>query len=170
MVVSELLEKKGYKFNQDDIRTGVEETTWPGRIQVVCKRPLTIVDGAHNPDAAGVLAKAVKNNFSYDRLILVLGVMEDKDISSIIGELTALADHIICSRPEYFRSASPENLYKVVSSQGKKAEIIKTLPEAINRAKKLARQKDMILITGSLFTVGEALTAIDPVKYKSDGI
>ena len=96
--------------------------------------------------------------------------MADKDINSITGGLTPLADHIICSSPVYFRSASPEDLYKVVSKQGKKAEIKKTLPGAINRAKKIAGKKDMILITGSLFTVGEALTAIDPVKYKSDGV
>jgi dihydrofolate synthase/folylpolyglutamate synthase len=96
--------------------------------------------------------------------------MKDKDIKSITGELTALADHVICSSPEYFRSASPEDLYKVVSAQAKKTEKIKTLPDAINRAKKIAGKRDMILITGSLFTVGESLTAIDPVKYKSDGV
>ncbi|MFC1838554.1 bifunctional folylpolyglutamate synthase/dihydrofolate synthase [Thermodesulfobacteriota bacterium] len=168
--ILELLGKKGYKFNREDIKAGIEETTWPGRIQVLSESPLIVVDGAHNPDAAGVLAKTVKNSFTYDRLILVLGIMADKDINSITGGLTSLADHIICSSPEYFRSASPEDLYKVVSARGKKTEIIKTLPDAINRAKKIAGKKDMILVTGSLFTVGEALTAIDPVKYRSDGV
>ena len=168
--ILELLGKKGYKFSREIIKAGIEETTWPGRIQVLSENPLIVVDGAHNPEAAGVLAKTVKNNFSYGRLILVLGVMADKDINSITGGLTSLADHVICSSPEYFRSARPEDLYKAVSSQGKKTEIIKTLPEAINRAKKIAGKKDMILITGSLFTVGEALTAIDPVKYKPDGV
>jgi dihydrofolate synthase/folylpolyglutamate synthase len=168
--ILELLEKKGYKFSRENIKAGIEETTWPGRIQVLSESPLIVVDGAHNPGAAGVLAKTVKNNFTYDRLILVLGVMADKDIKSITGGLTSLADYIICSSPEYFRSASPEDLYKVVSPRGKKTEIIKTLPEAINRAKRIAGKNDMILVTGSLFTVGEALTAIDPVKYKPDGV
>lgn len=168
--ILELLEKKGYKFSGEDIKTGIEETTWPGRIQVLSESPLIVVDGAHNPEAAGVLTKTVKNNFKYNRLILVLGVMADKDINSIIDGLTSLANYIICSSPVYFRSASPEDLHRVVSKQGKRTEIKKTLPEAINRAKKIAGKKDMILITGSLFTVGEALTAIDPVKYKSDGV
>ncbi len=168
--ILELLEKKGYKFTEDDIRTGVEETTWPGRIQVVSNKPLLVVDGAHNPGAAKVLAKTVKKNFTYDRLILVLGVMKDKDIKSIIGALITLADYVICSSPEYFRSAAPEDLYEIVSDQGIKAEIIRALPKAINRAKKIAEKSDMILVTGSLFTVGEALTAIDPLKYKSDGV
>lgn len=168
--ILELMEKKGYKFKEADIKNGIEETTWTGRIQTVSEKPLTVVDGAHNPGAAEVLVKAVKNSFSYNRLILVLGVMKDKDIKSIIGELTGLADHIICSGPVYFRSASPEDLAGIVSALGRKAETEKTIPGAIRRAKQLAGEDDMILITGSLFTVGEALTALDPVKYKSDGV
>lgn len=168
--ILELLEKKGYKFEDKNIKNGVEETTWTGRIQVLSEKPLIVVDGAHNPGAAQVLVKAVKNDFSYKRLILVLGVMMDKDISSIVKEIAGMADHVVCSSPEYFRSASPEELQRVVSKYSKKTEIIKSLPEAILKAGKIAKPDDMILITGSLFTVGEALTAIDPIKYKSDEV
>lgn len=168
--ILELLEKKGYKFDDKDIKTGVEETTWTGRVHVLSERPIIVVDGAHNPGAAAVLADAVKKDFTYKRLILVLGVMKDKDINSIVKEIAGMADHIICSSPEYYRSASPEELYSIVSGYSKKVEIIKSLPKAIDKARKLSKPDDMILITGSLFTVGEALTAIDPVKYKPDGI
>ena len=96
--------------------------------------------------------------------------MNDKDIRSIVKKIAGLADHVICSSPEYYRSAKPEDLYRIVSDYSKKCEIIKSLPAAISKARKMAKPGDMILITGSLFTVGEALTAIDPVKYKSDGI
>ncbi len=168
--ILELLEKKGYKLKDQDIKSGVEETTWTGRIQVLSEKPLIVVDGAHNPGAARVLVDAVKNDFDYKRLILILGVMADKDINSIVKEIAGMADQVICSSPEYFRSATPEELHKIVSHYNKKTEMIKTLPEAIKKAKGIAKPDDMILITGSLFTVGEALTAIDPVKYKSDGI
>ena len=168
--ILELLEKKGYKIEEQDIKTGVEETTWTGRIHVLSEKPLIVVDGAHNPGAARVLVEAVKKDFSYKRLILVLGVMKDKDISSIVKELAGMAGHVICSSPEYFRSASPEELYSIVSKYSKKTEMIKSLPAAISKAKKIAEPDDMILITGSLFTVGEALAAIDPIKYKPDGV
>ena len=168
--ILELLEKKGYKFEEQDIKTGVEETTWPGRIQILSEKPLIVVDGAHNPGAARVLEEVVKNDFSYKRLILVLGVMNDKDIRSIVKEIAGMADHVICSSPEYYRSAKPEDIYRIVSDYSKQCEIIKSLPEAIGRAREMADPDDMILITGSLFTVGEALTAIDPVKYKPDGV
>ena len=168
--ILELLEKKGYKLKDQDIKSGVEETTWTGRIQVLSEKPLIVVDGAHNPGAARVLVDAVKNDFDYKRLILILGVMADKDINSIVKEIAGMADQVICSSPEYFRSAIPEELHKIVSHYNKKTEMIKTLPEAIKKAKGIAKPDDMILITGSLFTVGEALTAIDPVRYKSDGI
>ena len=168
--ILELLEKKGYEFKERDIISGVEETIWEGRIQVLSKNPLIVVDGAHNPGAAQVLVDTVKNDFSYKRLILVLGIMKDKDINTIVKEIAEMADHIICSSPEYSRAASPEHLYSIVSKYNKNTETIKTLPEAIQKAKRIAKSDDMILITGSLFTVGEALTIIDPVKYKSDGV
>ncbi len=168
--VLELLEKKGYRFDEDNIKTGIEETTWTGRVHVLSEKPLVVVDGAHNPGAARVLAEAVKKDFSYKRLILVLGIMKDKDIKTIVSEIAVLADHIICSSPEYYRSANPEDLYNVVAAYSRKAEVIKTLPEAIAKAKRLAKPDDMILITGSLFTVGEALTVIDPKKYKPEAI
>ncbi len=168
--VLELLEKKGYKLEEDDIKSGVEETTWPGRIQVLSEKPLVVVDGAHNPGAANVLVEAVKNDFTYKKLILVLGVMADKDIDSIVKDLAGMADQVICSSPEYFRAAAPEDLYKIVSPYNKNTKVIKTLPEAIKKAKKQAKAGDMILITGSLFTVGEALSIIDPVKYKPDTV
>ena len=166
--ILELLEKKGYKFEEQEIKTGIEETTWTGRIQVLSEKPLIVVDGAHNPAAARMLKEVVKKDFSYNRLILVLGVMKDKDINRIVKGIAGMSDHVICSSPEYFRSASPEDLYRIVSKYSKSAEMIKSLPGAIKKAKKIAKPDDMILITGSLFTVGEALTAIDPVKYKPD--
>ncbi len=168
--ILELLEKKGYKLKEQDIKSGVEETTWPGRIQVLSEKPLIVVDGAHNPGAARVLVEAVKKDFSYKKLILVLGVMKDKDIGSIVKEIAGMADRVICSSPEYFRSASPEELYSIVSKYNGKTETIQSLPGAIKKAKKIAKPDDMILITGSLFTVGEALTAIDPVRYEPDGV
>lgn len=168
--IVELLEKKGYIFEEQNVKTGIEETTWPGRVHILSEKPLIVVDGAHNPGAARVLVEAVKKDFSYNRLILVLGVMKDKDISSIVKELAGMADHVICSSPEYFRSASPEELHSIVSRYIKKVEMIKSLPLAISQAKEIAKPDDMVLITGSLFTVGEALTAIDPVKYKPDGV
>jgi dihydrofolate synthase/folylpolyglutamate synthase len=96
--------------------------------------------------------------------------MEDKDIGRIIGGIVGRADYVICAKPDYYRSADPEDLMRHVSSHGKKGEVVASIPDAIERAKALAGPGEMILVTGSLFTVGEALTYFDPVKYRPDGI
>jgi dihydrofolate synthase/folylpolyglutamate synthase len=167
--IVELLEKKGVKLNEDTIKKGIEETTWMGRVQTISERPLVVVDGAHNPGAAKVLAETIKKDFTFKRLIVVLGIMKDKDIHTIVKEIAPLSDHIICSAPEYYRAAKPEELHRVVSAYSKRAEMIEGLKAAIEKAKAMTGPDDMILITGSLFTVGEALTVIDPVRYRPDG-
>jgi len=169
LAATEVLESKGCNLTDENISEGLRDTVWPGRMQVVSHDPLVIVDGAHNPGAARELASSIKG-FSYRRLILVAGIMGDKDIKSIMGLISPVADYIICTKPDYYRAADPRRIMAQVSAAGKKGEVVETLPAAIARAKSMASSKDLVLITGSLFTVGEALTILDPVKYKRDGV
>ena len=157
-----------YVFH-DDIIGGLRDTSWPGRMHIISDNPLIILDGAHNPRAIRGLAGSVSNEFSPKNIILVLGIMEDKDISRIIGGIIDVTDYVICAKPVYYRSADPGILMRYVSSRGKKGEAVQSISGAIRRAKSLAGPRDMILVTGSLFTVGEALTYFDPVKYRPDG-
>jgi len=168
LAVIEMLETKGYNVSEKEIADGLADAVWPGRMQVISREPLVIVDGAHNPGAVRELAHSIKNDFSYDRLILVAGIMEDKDITSIIRLISPVADYIISTKPDYYRAANPERIMKEVSAAGKRGEVVEALPTAIDRAKTMASPRDLILITGSLFTVGEALTILDPVRYRHD--
>lgn len=164
----EIIEAKGYSISDKNIAEGLSNTIWPGRMQVISHDPLVIVDGAHNPGAARELAHSIKKGFSYNRLIVVAGIMEDKDINSIIRLISPVADYIISTRPDYYRAADPGRIMKEVSAAGKKGETVDSLPVAIAKAKAMASPRDLILITGSLFTAGEALTILDPIKYKPD--
>ena len=168
--VIELLERKGFRISSPDIREGLREVKWPGRLQIISEKPHIILDGAHNPGAVKELVHAIEKGFSYKRLILILGVMNDKDINRIIKVVTPVSDYVVCTSPVYYRSADAGVLMKGVRALRKRGETAPSVSKAINRAKELARPEDLILVTGSLFTVGEALTAIDPVKYKADGI
>ena len=168
--VIELLMRKGFEIPTAHIVEGVKEAFWPGRMQVVSKKPLIMLDGAHNPRAIRELARSVRDDLSYQRLILVIGVMDDKDIGKMMREILPIADDVIFTRARYFRSASPERLMQEASSMKKTGEIAPLLSEAIDRAKEIARSEDMILICGSLFTVGEAMTYFDPKGYKPDGL
>ncbi|MGD9039889.1 MAG: folylpolyglutamate synthase/dihydrofolate synthase family protein [Desulfobacteraceae bacterium] len=166
----ELLERKGYAFSSHDIVEGLKDTKWPGRMHVVSREPFIILDGAHNPKAIRELAHSIGGEFEYRRLILVIGVMEDKDIGKILKGILPMADYVFYTRPEYYRSASPERLTKEGSALGKQGRIVPQIGDAIDRAREMADPTDMILVTGSLFTVGEAMTHFNPEKYRPDDI
>jgi dihydrofolate synthase/folylpolyglutamate synthase len=170
LAVIELLEKKGYAFSSHDIVEGLKDTKWPGRMHVVSQEPLIILDGAHNPKAISELAHSIRHDFSYRRLILVIGVMEDKDIGKILKGILPIADYVIYTSPDYYRSARPERLMKEGLSLGKPGEIVPAISDALDMAKEMAGPKDVILVSGSLFTVGEAMTYFDPEKYRPDDI
>ena len=166
----ELLERKGYAFPSRDIVEGLKDTKWPGRMHVVSREPLTVLDGAHNPKAIRELAHSIRSEFGYRRLILVIGVMEDKDIGQILKGILPMADYVFYTRPQYYRSASPERLMEEGLRLGKKGTMVPKICDALDMARKMAEPRDMILVSGSLFTVGEAMTYFDPEKYRPDDI
>jgi len=168
--VIELLERRGFRVSEDHIREGLKNAHWPGRLQVVSRNPLMILDGAHNPGAIRCLSEAVRGGFRYRRLILVLGVMADKDVRGVLRGIVPMADYVFFTRPEYYRAAAPEILVQAASALGKPGEIQPTLAKALEGAKRMAHREDLILITGSLFTVGETMAVLDPETYKPDPI
>ena len=152
----ELLEKKGFTLDEETIRRGVRNASWPGRAQIFPGPPRLMLDGAHNPFAARTLAKLL-GDLKYDKLHLVLAIMADKDIPAVIGPLLPLADDLYLTRTEYSRGAGPEALDKAVGPFNGKKELIPSIPQAIDAARSAAGPNDLVVVTGSLFTVGEAL-------------
>lgn len=170
LAVIEILEREGFAFSSHDMAEGLKDTRWPGRMHVVSQEPLIILDGAHNPKAIRELAHSIRNEFRYRRLFLVIGVMEDKDVGKILKGILPLAHYVFYTRPDYYRSASPERLMKEGSSLRKPGEILPKISVALDMARNMAGSTDMILVTGSLFTVGEAMTYFDPETYRPDPI
>ena len=165
----ELLEKKGIKITSEQIREGLKKTIWPGRMQIMGKAPTILLDGSHNPAAVSALAASIKGDFRYRRLILVIGVMEDKEIGKILRAIVPISDYAIYTRPVYSRAASPETLATEAGPLHKEGEVVPRLTEALDRARDLADPEDLIVVCGSLFTVGEAMSYLDPETYKPDG-
>ncbi len=161
----ERVEKKGFSFSDSRIRDGLSKTRWPGRMQLISENPMIVLDGAHNPGAIRELARSLRTSLSFRKMILVIGVMEDKDIKRMLGSIVPLADHVIYTRPVYSRAAEPDILARKGSHLGVPGEVVPYLKEAVQRAKGLARSSDLILICGSLFTVGEAMSHLDPHGY-----
>lgn len=152
----EILDDLGYRVSNDAIVEGLKSVQWPGRLEMVNASPRVLLDGAHNPEGALSLKEALEKGFEYRHLILLIGIMKDKDVHSILHSLTPLADHIILTRPGIDRAAPPELLKKAMGRNGKKAEVIENFNKAIERGLSLTGEKDLLCITGSLYTVGEA--------------
>ena len=158
----EVLEDLGYPVSIEAMVAGLREVDWPGRLEMVASSPKVVLDGAHNPAGALVLQKVLKKEFQYQHLILLIGVMKDKDIKSILHLLAPLANHIILSKPNNDRAAPPALLKKVLGKNGKKTEIIEDLKTAIERGLSITGPEDLLCITGSLYTVGEARAYFHP--------
>jgi dihydrofolate synthase/folylpolyglutamate synthase len=135
------------------IRLGLYDTLWPGRCEVISKNPIVVLDGAQNIASVAVLKKATKENFQYKKLILVLGISSDKDIKGICNMLSGLADVVILTRANNPRATEPQDLVKYF--KGKDVRITKNVLEARALSRHIARKEDLILVTGSLFVVGE---------------
>jgi dihydrofolate synthase / folylpolyglutamate synthase len=163
----ELLQENGLNIPEAAIRQGLRQIRWPGRLEVVATQPRLILDGAHNPAAATTLAQALKRDLTYRRLILVLGIMADKDIRGILRRLLPLAHVIIFSRPRYERAATPETLESLAADVSQETYVIADLESAIQKARELAGAEDLIVVTGSLFTIGEAREYLVPTPQAS---
>ncbi len=160
----EVLEDLGYRVSTHAMIDGLKEVDWPGRLEIVSSSPRVILDGAHNPAGALVLKESLEKEFQYQNLILLIGIMKDKDIPSMLHLLAPLAHHIIFTKPHTDRAAAPSLLKKALGQNGKKAEIAEDLREAIERGLSLTQEEDLLCITGSLYTVGEARAYFHPKR------
>lgn len=144
------------------IREGLSEVEWPGRLERILENPLIVIDGAHNPAAANALSMTLKRNFleDYKRLIVILGIMGDKDARGIMEPLLPLASEVILTAPEYSRAAAPETLAGIAQSLGFfNVRIAQTVKDAIAIARSIACDavsSVLVVITGSFYTIGEA--------------
>ncbi len=160
LYAAELLSGMGYDITEQDIVTGVGEVTWPGRLEAWDGHPQILLDGAHNHAASVVLREFIEDVLKGDghknRIIMIFGALRDKDVSSMLRELIPYVDEIILSRPDAERGLPVEELHKVVDSFGRSSYAARTVSDAMSLAHNIASPSDVILVTGSLYVVGEA--------------
>ncbi|MFP4393454.1 MAG: bifunctional folylpolyglutamate synthase/dihydrofolate synthase [Desulfohalobiaceae bacterium] len=157
LAACEILAQKGWDITAEHMRQGLKLAKWPGRMQLLQDRPKIMLDGAHNPEAIKVLAKSLNPDLQFQRLILVLGMMADKEIEKMLGQILPKADYAIFTRPVYERALDPEELLSRARPWNVASHAEQSLPRALEQAQNMAQLDDLILICGSLFTVGEAL-------------
>ena len=158
-----IIKESGFKIDESNIRDGLKKVQWNGRLEIVSENPIIILDGAHNPAAAKALSEELKKfrNAEYgirvNQLMLIIGILKDKDYKGIISFLAPIADYIIITKPKTDRGRIAEDLKTESLKYKKDVEIIEDISEAISKAKSYTKSDDIICITGSFFTIGEAI-------------
>ena len=163
ITAARLLANAGFPVTDDAIRKGLATAVWPGRLELFEGNPPVLLDGAHNPAGALSLCESLKE-FTFKRLFLVFGVMEDKAWQDTLLPLLPLADRVIAVEPLIDRALQAEDLASFCRERGIDAISAGGVSAGLEKAKSLAAPDDLILVTGSLFTAGEArsiLTGID---------
>lgn len=157
LAAMELLIKKGFNIPEEAIRNGLASARWPGRLEIMRRSPLVVIDGAHNAEAFQSLRSTLQNTFAYRRLILVLGILGDKALENILEIIVPLADALVITKPNSPRAADPEDLQKISCKMVNGPIIVEeNIPDAVNLAISMARSPDLVLVAGSLYVIGDA--------------
>ncbi len=150
----EVLKDFGIVVSRRAIRRGIALTRWPGRCEIMSTAPLIVLDGAQNVASAKVLRETINSSFSFKKLWLIFGISKDKDIKGVCRILDGFAGTVFLTKAQNPRGEEPKRL----KSYFKKTVSMCThsVKEALLSAQEVASREDCILVTGSLFVVGEA--------------
>jgi dihydrofolate synthase/folylpolyglutamate synthase len=158
------LNRQGFgSITGKSVASGIRETHWPGRFQVIPARPAwpeMVIDVAHNPAGAWALRSTLSEHYEDRPLIFVFGAMRDKAISEMAEILFPLADRVIATRPDNPRAASPEEIQQAAARTGVEIERVEDVYAALERARGLSAAGTVVVITGSIYLVGEVMSKV----------
>ena len=154
IVAARVLGQRWKKLEKGKIIQGIQTTRWEGRLEVLSRNPLVLLDGAHNEEGAEALMDYIRE-FVPSPPVLVYGSMRDKKVERIASLLFPLARTVILTRFPYYRSCPPEDLAERVSGSSKRIICEQDAGKALRMAKRLAGPGGTVIVAGSLFLVGE---------------
>jgi len=146
-----ILKKSGVKISDEDIISGFEKVVWPGRFEIINKKPLIVIDSAHNRESALRLRLAIDDYFPGIPVTLIFGASEDKDIEGMLIELLPRVKMVVSTKSFHPRALDPELIVEQALSQGKRGYVTNSVEEAVEKALELAGSESLILVTGSIF-------------------
>ena len=152
----------------EEVVRGVRDVEWPGRFQVLSSAPAVVADGAHNPQSMARLREAVRDHFTPRKTVVVFGCSLDKDLDGMLAELAPITEQAVVCASRHPRAVPPPQLKERFEEAGMTAQVATDVRSALAIAQADATDEGLVLVTGSLFIVAEALEVwfdIPPERY-----
>jgi dihydrofolate synthase/folylpolyglutamate synthase len=157
ITAAETLAGRGAVITAEAITSGIAGVNWPGRLQVLRRKPWVIVDGAHNGDSVRRLVTALRQYFTFEKAVVIFGASSDKNIAAMVAELKTFPDRVIVTSSHHPRAVAVEQLVEEFSRENIIPEVSEDVASAVEKALSLAGPADLVCATGSLFLVAEVM-------------
>jgi dihydrofolate synthase/folylpolyglutamate synthase len=151
----EQLMNLGVKVTKENIENALSKVIWMGRLEVLQDKPTVVIDGAHNIDGIKNLSESIETYFKYDELVLILGILADKEVESMVELIAKKAKKVITVTPNSDRAELASDLEAIVKKYNSNCESIDDYKKAIVKAKEYCNKNDLLLISGSLYMIGD---------------
>jgi dihydrofolate synthase/folylpolyglutamate synthase len=161
LAACECLMQKKVSLTLEQVKSGLLDTKWPGRLEIVRQKPLVILDGAHNFMAARALKKYLTQSLKDRKITMVIGILDDKPYQAMLKILLPGCHRVIVTKAGIDRALPVETLYEVAKQHVPNIKIIPRVADALNYAIKTTPKKHAVCVAGSLYVVGEAKEAIE---------
>ena len=153
--VMDALVERGCAITEEAIREGLKSVSWPGRFHIVGREPLFIIDGGHNPQCIEALVQNIKDYLAGRKIIVLAGVLADKDYADMFRPVMPFAETFVCITPDNPRKMASRDLARYLTEVGAKAVGCDTVEEGVALAKELSGKDGVILSFGSLYALGD---------------
>ncbi len=151
------MQKTGRKLNAEKIRSSLNHINWPGRMQIISHQPTVIVDGAHNEEGVSSLKENLLNIFPDRKIFFVLAILRDKNLETIIKDICEVSFKVFIAKNHSQRAAEIEEQLEIARKFHSNIEVIHEVVEATRAAIGQADSDDIVVISGSLYTISEVL-------------
>ena len=138
----------------EKVKFGVFNTKWNGRLEVINKEPIIVLDGAHNLEGIEVLKRSIDKYFKFNNLYLIIGILKDKEVEKMVEVITPSANKVYTLEPNSIRAEKAETLKEIIKKYNDNVEYFEDYNKAIEDVLSKANEKDLILVCGSLYMIG----------------
>ncbi len=159
IAVIEELRDQGYEISELAIENGIRKTVFPGRFEILQKRPDIIIDGAHTPEGMRLLKSTFKRLYPGAKPLLLLGMLKDKSYQRLIDIIAPIAREVVCVPPQGTRALDPDELAQLIRNKGISVTSAQEITEGLQIILKKADKNDVVLAAGSLYMIGPVRSA-----------